>query len=87
MTELHSAAHGPLEELVSALEELIQDLNNDLQELEFDFQHRTNQHNALVVKLTQEIQDADIDINRAEDLIDNLLAPRKESLISRIEQI
>lgn len=52
MTELHSAAHGPLEELVSALEELIQDLNNDLQELELDFQHRTNQHNALVVKLT-----------------------------------
>jgi len=63
--------------LLDAIEELLSDLNNALEELEFNFNVRTNEHNALVTELEQDIQDATIDIDRAEDLLNNLLFPRR----------
>jgi hypothetical protein len=63
--------------LLEAIEELLSDLNTALEELEFNFNVRTNEHNALVIELEQDIQDATIDIDRAEDLLNNLLFPRR----------
>ena len=48
--------------MIDAIEELINDLEEELETLEFDFQVRTNEHNALVVSLEQDIQDAVIGI-------------------------
>ncbi|CAD8083072.1 unnamed protein product [Paramecium sonneborni] len=87
LVELHSMAGGPVQELIDAIEELINDLEDELEELEFNFQVRTNEHNALVVSLEQDIQDAVIDVNNTQDTLDNLLFPRRQQLQVRIEQI
>ncbi|CAK61287.1 unnamed protein product (macronuclear) [Paramecium tetraurelia] len=84
LVELHSMAGGAVSELVDAIEELDNDLIDGLQLLDFNFQQRTNQHNALVVSLNQQINDAQIDISRSEDVIENLLVPRREQLETRI---
>ena len=76
MVQLHSMAQGPVQELEDAIAELIADLNEELEELEFDFAQRTAEHNSDVISLEQSIQDADIDIDRAEDTVANLLVPR-----------
>lgn len=64
LVQLHSEAKGAVEELLDAIEELISDLDNALEELEFDFQQRTAEHNSEVIALNQDIQDAEIDIDR-----------------------
>ncbi|CAD8111682.1 unnamed protein product [Paramecium primaurelia] len=87
LLELHSMAGGAVSELVDAIEELDNDLIDGLQLLEFNFQQRTNQHNALVVQLNQQINDAQIDISRSEDVIENLLIPRREQLENRIANL
>jgi predicted phage tail protein len=85
--QLHTAVKGPIDELLAAIEELIEDLNNDLQELEFDFQTRTNEHNAMVVALEQDIRDAESDIARMDDTINELLIPRRSQIKARIAAI
>jgi TolA-binding protein len=87
LVQLHSMAAGPVQELIDAIEELINDLNEELVDLETDFQTRTNEHNAQVIALEQDIQDAEIDIERADDVIQNLLLPRRAQLQKRIAQI
>jgi len=87
MVQLHAMAQGPVQELEDAIEELISDLNEELQELESDFGQRTSQHNSDVISLEQEIQDAEIDVDRAEDTIANLLVPRRNQLQNRMAQI
>ncbi|CAK92033.1 unnamed protein product (macronuclear) [Paramecium tetraurelia] len=87
LLELHSMAGGAVSELVDAIEELVNDLDEGLQFLDFNFQRRTNEHNALLVQLNQQIQQAQIDVSRSEDLIENLLVPRKEQLEVRIETL
>ncbi|CAD8125241.1 unnamed protein product [Paramecium sonneborni] len=87
LVELHSMAGGSVSELVDAIEELVNDLEDGLEFLEFNFQRRTNEHNALLVQLNQQIQQAQIDVSRSEDVIDNLLLPRKEQLEVRIENL
>lgn len=84
---LHSAVQGPVEELLQAIEELVADLNAALQELEFNFQVRTNEHFSLQTELTQDIQDADADVGRLDDLINNLLVPRRSAIKAKIAQI
>ena len=80
-------ASGPVGELIEAIEELVHDLTEGLENLDFDFQRRTNEHNSEVVALNQAIQDADIDVSRSEDVIDNLLVPRRDQLVSRIDNL
>jgi hypothetical protein len=77
LVDLHSMVGGPVQELITGIEELIADLNDQLQELDFNFNVRTNEHNALVLTLEQNIQDATIDIQRADDTLENLLKPRR----------
>jgi hypothetical protein len=55
--------------------------------LEFNFNQRTSEHNALVTELEQDIQDATIDIDRAEDLLNNLLFPRRAQLRQKIANL
>ncbi|CAD8187829.1 unnamed protein product [Paramecium pentaurelia] len=87
LVELHSMAGGAVSELVDAIEELVNDLEEGLEFLDFNFQRRTNEHNALLVQLNQQIQQAQIDVSRSEDVIENLLIPRKEQLEVRIENL
>ena len=87
LVQLHSEAKGAVEELVEAIEELVSDLNNALEELEFDFQQRTATHNSDVIGLGQEIQDAEIDIDRTEDTVANLLNPRRSQLNNRLAAV
>jgi hypothetical protein len=87
MVQLHSMAQGPVQELEDAIEELISDLNEELENLEFEFNQRTSQHNSDVISLEQEIQDAEIDVDRSEDTIANLLVPRLNQLQSRLQQL
>jgi hypothetical protein len=84
MAELHSLAGGAVQELVDGIEELLSDLNEELVDLDFDFGVRTNEHNALVITLEQDIQDAEIDIQRTDDTIENLLKPRRQQLREKI---
>jgi hypothetical protein len=85
--QLHAAVKGPIDELLAAIEELIEDLNTELQELEFDFQTRTNEHNSLVVAYEQDIMDAESDIARMDDTINELLIPRRQQIKKRISEI
>ncbi|CAK56445.1 unnamed protein product (macronuclear) [Paramecium tetraurelia] len=87
LVELHSMAGGPVQELIDAIEELINDLEEELETLEFNFQVRTNEHNALVVSLEQDIQDAVIDVNNTQDTLDNLLYPRRSQIQSKIDTV
>ncbi|CAD8126574.1 unnamed protein product [Paramecium sonneborni] len=87
LVELHSMAGGPVQELIDAIEELINDLEEELEELEFNFKVRTNEHNALVVSLEQDIQDAVIDVNNTQDTLDNLLYPRRAQIQSKIDSV
>ncbi|CAD8049227.1 unnamed protein product [Paramecium primaurelia] len=87
LVELHSMAGGPVQELIDAIEELINDLEEELETLEFNFQVRTNEHNALVVSLEQDIQDAVIDVNNTQDTLDNLLYPRRDQIQSKIDTV
>ncbi|CAD8055795.1 unnamed protein product [Paramecium sonneborni] len=87
LVELHSMAGGPVQELIDAIEELINDLEEELETLEFNFQVRTNEHNALVVSLEQDIQDAVIDVNNTQDTLDNLLYPRRNQIQSKIDTV
>ncbi|KAM3137389.1 hypothetical protein pb186bvf_010569 [Paramecium bursaria] len=87
LAELHASTGGVLNDLVGAIEEMIQQLNDELEELEYNFGVRTNEHNADVQNLTQEIQDADIDIQRSTDTLDNLLKPRREQLKTKIDNL
>ncbi|CAD8164464.1 unnamed protein product [Paramecium octaurelia] len=84
LVELHSMAGGSVSELLDAIEELVNDLEDGLELLDFNFQRRTNEHNALLVQLNQQIQQAVIDVSRSDDVIENLLNPRKEQLELRI---
>ena len=84
MAELHSKVGGAVQELVDGIEDLLQDLNEELSDLDFDFGVRTNEHNSLVISLEQDIQDADIDIQRTADTIDNLLKPRRSQLKDKL---
>lgn len=52
-----------------AIGELISDLNEELQDIEYDFSQRTAQHNSDVISLEQDITDAEIDVDRAEDTV------------------
>lgn len=76
MVQLHAMVQGPIDELIDALEELVADVNASLEEVEHNFHVRTTEYNANVIRLNQQVQDAEIDINRTEDLLDNLLYPR-----------
>ncbi|CAK94469.1 unnamed protein product (macronuclear) [Paramecium tetraurelia] len=87
LVELHSMAGGPVQELIDAIEELINDLEEELEDLEFNFKVRTNEHNALVVGLEQDIQDAVIDVNNTQDTLDNLLYPRRAQIQSKIDSV
>jgi hypothetical protein len=84
MVELHALSGGVVQELIDGINDLIADLNEELAELEFDFGVRTNEHNALVVKLEQDIQDAEIDVQRTDDTLENLLKPRRTQLRAKI---
>lgn len=81
---MHSAAGGILQDLTGAIEEMLAQMNEELEELQFNFATRTNEHNSLVLGYEQDIQDADIDINRSQDTLDNLLFPRREQLKNKI---
>lgn len=85
LVELHSMAGGAVQELVDAIEELSNDLEVGIENLDLDFKRRTNEHNALVSQLTQAIQDAEIDVSRSDDVIQNLLIPRRDQLVNKIE--
>ncbi|KAM3144293.1 hypothetical protein pb186bvf_003457 [Paramecium bursaria] len=87
LVELHSLAQGPVQELIEGIEELVNDLQTGLEDLDYGFARRTNEHNSLVVQLNQAIQDAQIDVSRSEDVIDNLLIPRRDQLIARIDNL
>jgi hypothetical protein len=87
MMQLHAMSHGPVDELLTAIEDLLADLSTELQELEFNFGVRTNEHNAAVVRLEQDIQDAVIDTNRCDDAIENLLKPRRTQLRKKIDTL
>jgi predicted phage tail protein len=87
LMQLHAAVKGPVQELIDAIEELIEDLTTDLQELDFNFQQRTNEHNALVIALEQDIRDAESDVARMDDTINELLIPRRSQIKTRIAAI
>lgn len=57
--ELHMKTNGILQELLQGIEELIEQLNEELVEITQAFGRRTDQHNRDVIRLEQEIQDAD----------------------------
>jgi hypothetical protein len=78
MIELHAMAGNIVDELITGIEDLIADLNDQLNNLDFNFNVRTNEHNALVMKLEQDISDAVIDIQRSDDVLENLLKPRRK---------
>jgi DNA repair exonuclease SbcCD ATPase subunit len=76
-----------VQELVDGIDDLLTDLNEELVNLDFDFGVRTNEHNSLVIQLDQDIQDAEIDIQRTDDTVENLLKPRRSQLKGKISQI
>ncbi|KAM3132173.1 hypothetical protein pb186bvf_015768 [Paramecium bursaria] len=84
---LHSGVNGPINELIEAIDELIDDLSDQLEQLDFTFQQRTNEHNSYIVFQEQSIRDAEQDIARIEDVIDNLLIPRRDQIQQKVETI
>lgn len=80
-------AGGAVQELIDAIEELNNDLEEGIETLDFNFKQRTNEHNSLVIQLTQSIQDAEIDVSRSDDVIQNLLIPRRDQLINKVETL
>lgn len=80
-------AGGAVQELIDAIEELNNDLEEGIELLDFNFKQRTNEHNSLVIQLTQSIQDAEIDVSRSDDVIQNLLIPRRDQLINKVETL
>ncbi|CAD8147173.1 unnamed protein product [Paramecium octaurelia] len=87
LVNLHSQVQGPIQELVEMIEELIQDINNNMEDVQYAFLMRTNEHNSFIVQVSQQLQDADQDIARMMDVIDNLLMPRKYQITTRIESL
>ncbi|CAK70584.1 unnamed protein product (macronuclear) [Paramecium tetraurelia] len=87
LVNLHSQVQGPIQELVEMIEELIQDINNNMEDVQYTFLMRTNEHNSYIVQVSQQLQDADSDIARMMDVIDNLLMPRKIQITTRIESL
>ncbi|CAD8095879.1 unnamed protein product [Paramecium sonneborni] len=84
---LHSQVQGPISELIEAIEELIVDINTNIDEVEYKFQVRTNEHNSYVAQVGQQLQDAEQDIARMIDVIDNLLIPRRDQIRNKIESL
>ncbi|CAD8095393.1 unnamed protein product [Paramecium sonneborni] len=87
LAELHAHTGGVLQDLVGAIEEMIQQMQDELDEVEYNYGVRTNEHNSLSLQYTQEVQDADIDIQRSADTLENLLYPRREQLKGKIQQL
>ncbi|CAD8147730.1 unnamed protein product [Paramecium pentaurelia] len=87
LVNLHSLVQGPIQELIETIEELIQDINNNMEDVQYKFLMRTNEHNSFIVQVSQQLQDADQDIARMIDVIDNLLIPRKDQINNRIRSL
>ncbi|CAD8054601.1 unnamed protein product [Paramecium primaurelia] len=87
LVNLHSLVQGPIQELIETIEELIQDINNNMEDVQYKFSMRTNEHNSFIVQVSQQLQDADQDITRMIDVIDNLLIPRKDQITNRIRSL
>lgn len=84
---MHLRTHGILDELVDGIRELIDDLETELMEVNKNFARRTDNHNRDVIRLEQEIQDADREIFNGDDMIDNVLYPTRKRFINALNQL
>ncbi|CAD8096912.1 unnamed protein product [Paramecium sonneborni] len=87
LVNLHSLVQGPIQELIETIEELIEDIKNNIDDNYYKFQMRTNEHNLYISQVNQQLQDADQEIARMIDVIDNLLIPRSDQITIRIQSL
>lgn len=87
LAEVQMLTGGPLEELVQALKDLTAENQKALADENDDFAKETTRHELEVNRLEVLIQEITIDIDTNQQLLDNTLYPRRESLESQISTL
>lgn len=85
LAELQMMTQGPLDELTEAIDNLLNDLADKVVANQDDFRTSTNIHTSTVSTLSNEITSANNDIANTSSNLNDILIPKKNSLVKSID--